>query len=143
MLRSVFLDKTRGEPVLISIVVALIIAKIKRLRLAPLLKAYPLYPFFFLELVFWFFTVNVFMENYNYNQYALYIQNAFIFVMILPIVVYKLYKPALVGSAFVLVGTGLNRLAMYVNGGKMPIYPTLTRYTGYFKPIIIEELLFH
>jgi len=100
--------------------------------LRPIIKAYALYPLLFLEIGFWVLQVTVFMHNYYFIQYASYVKSAYLYVMFIPIIVYKLYKPALCGSASVLVGTGLNKLVMSANGGKMPVYPTLSYYTGYY-----------
>lgn len=117
---------------LLSILLALGIAKFKRFRLKPVLTAYALYPFFFVELVYWVFQITVFAKNYTFLPYAEFLKTAYFLTLLVPILVYKLYAPALAGSASVLVGTGLNRLAMSANGGKMPVFPSLSLHTGYF-----------
>ncbi|MDD4699806.1 MAG: DUF5317 family protein [Oscillospiraceae bacterium] len=117
---------------LLTIITALLFAKIKHYNLRPLIKAYALYPLLLLEIGYWVLQATVFMHNYFFIQYASYVKSAYLYVMFIPIIVYKLYKPALYGSVSVLVGTVLNRLVMSVNGGKMPVYATLSRYTGYY-----------
>jgi len=128
----IFTPKFRGESVLFTIILALLVAKVKHYSLMPIIKAYALYPLFLLEIGYWGLQATIFMHNYYFAPYASYVKSAYLYVMFVPIIVYKLYKPALCGSAFVLVGTGLNKLVMGVNGGKMPAYATLSRYTGYY-----------
>lgn len=121
---------------LLSILLAFIIAKIKHYRLKPVLKSYALYPFFFVELIYWVLQVTVFTKNYTFIPYASYLKSAYLLSLLIPIFIYKLYTPALFGSASLLVGTGLNKLVMYANGGKMPVYPSLSIYTGYFSDTV-------
>lgn len=116
----------------VSIILALIIAKLKKYRLKYFIKAWSFYPFIMVELIYIFMQVLVFSQNYTFLKYAPYLKSAYLYTLIIPIFVYKLYKPAVIGSASILIGTGLNRLVMYVNGGKMPVYPTLSLYTGYY-----------
>jgi len=130
----------RGGQVTLTIILALIIAKIKHYSLKPILKAYALYPLFLLEIGFWGLQVTIFMHNYYFLQYASYVKSAYLYVMFVPIIVYKLYKPALFGSASVLVGTGLNKLVMNANGGKMPVFPTLSRFTGYYNETALTNV---
>jgi len=124
--------KFRGGQVTLTIILALIIAKIKHYSLKPILKAYALYPLLLLEIGYWVLQITVFMHNYYFIQYASYVKIAYLYVMFVPIIVYKLYKPALCGSASVLVGTGLNKLVMNANSGKMPVFATFSRFTGYY-----------
>lgn len=117
---------------LFTIIAALVFSKIRHYSLKPLLKAYALYPLFLLEIVYWFLQATIFMKNYYFLQYASYVKSAYLFVLFVPIIMYKLYKPALVGSGSILIGTFLNRLVMNANGGKMPVFPTLSLLTGYY-----------
>jgi hypothetical protein len=48
--------------------------------------------------------------------------------------VYSLYKPAIWGSASIVFGTVLNKFVIAQNGGKMPVYPSLSYLTGYLSP---------
>jgi hypothetical protein len=51
--------------------------------------------------------------------------------MLLPFFRYRLYKEGIIGAAFVFTGTFLNKIAMNLNGGKMPVFPSLSYITGY------------
>jgi hypothetical protein len=44
-----------------------------------------------------------------------------------------LYKPGICGSIFIITGTFLNKFVISQNGGKMPVFPSLSKITGYFK----------
>lgn len=107
-------------------------AKIRGYRIRPIFKAYALYPFALVELLYWSLQVMIFTGNYTFVPYSSYIKSAFLYALILPMLVYKLYKPGLVGAACILTGTALNRFVMHQNGGKMPVFPTLSKLTGYY-----------
>jgi hypothetical protein len=111
---------------------AFALAKLKGYRLKPVLKAYSLYPFIFIELLYLFFQLNIFFRNYFYIQYAPYLKSASLCTLIFPMLAYHLYKPGLFGSASIIFGTLLNKYVIYHNGGKMPVYATLSRLTGYY-----------
>lgn len=115
----------------------MIVAKIKKLKLSVLLKAYALFPFFCVEIVYWCFQISIFTGSYSTLAYSNYVKNAFLFLLIIPIIFYQLYKPALIGSGFIMVGTGLNELVIRANGGQMPVFPTLSRHIGYVNESII------
>jgi hypothetical protein len=117
-----------------TIVLAFIIAKIKHYKLAPLLRAWPMYPFVLLELVYLFFQFSVFNGNYQYVQYAGLLKHLQIFVFIIPIIAYKQYKQAMIGSAFIFAGSFLNNFVISQNGGKMPVFPSISYLTGYVSP---------
>ncbi len=123
---------------LLNILIAIIIAKIKAYKIKPLLKAYPLYPFYFVEIIYIALQVCIFFDNYAFVQYAKVINSIYMYTLIIPILVYQLYKPGLIGSAFILVGTFLNKFVMSMNGGKMPVYPSLSKLTGYFNEAAIQ-----
>lgn len=107
-------------------------AKIKGYRIQPVYRAYALYPFAVIELLYWILQIMIFSGNYTFVSYGPYIKSAFLFALIIPMMVYKLYKPGLVGAACMLTGTMLNRFVMQQNGGKMPVFPTLSKLTGYY-----------
>ncbi len=124
---------------IISILFAFILAKIKGYKLLLAFKTFSLYPLFLVEATYIFFQVNTFMGNYYFLQYAGYIKSAYMYVLILPILLYKLYVPAIAGSGLVFLGTILNKIVIFFNDGKMPIYPTLSKLTGYYKVGAIEK----
>jgi len=54
--------------------------------------------------------------------------------------VYKLYKPGIIGSILICCGTILNRFVMNQNGGKMPVYASISKLTGYYDPSAIQNV---
>ncbi len=119
--------------VLLFILVALLTAKIKRYQVLCIFKTYDLYPLFLVELVYIFFQINVFFDNYSYVQYASQIQMAYIVVLLVPIIRRKLYAPALIGSGMMALGSILNHIVIAANDGHMPVLPTLSRLTHYYR----------
>jgi hypothetical protein len=54
--------------------------------------------------------------------------------------VFQLYKPALVGSGSIVVGTLLNKFVISQNNGKMPVFPSFSYLTGYVKPYTFQAV---
>lgn len=121
------------------ILMAFLIAKIKKYSIMPIFKTYTLYPLFLVELIYIYFQINIFIGNYSFIQYSSILQTAYIAVLFLPIITYKLYPQALFGSAMMITGTLMNKLVIYMNDGKMPVFPTLSKLTGYFKPDSLSQ----
>ncbi len=125
---------------ILSVLIAFFIAKLKKYSLAPVFQSFVLYPLFAVEILYWFFQINTFMGNYDYIKFSSYLKNAYMLVLLIPILIYKLYGAALVSSGCVLIGTVLNKIAIKANDGKMPIYPTLSKLTGYYKADSLEDI---
>ncbi|MFA6948122.1 MAG: DUF5317 family protein [Eubacteriales bacterium] len=119
---------------LLFIVAALCVLLLKHYKVNMLPRLYALYPLFACEAVYIFFQINAIAGNLYFVRFASYLQTAFIAVLLLPVMLYKLYKPAVAGAALTVAGTLLNKLCIAANGGHMPVYPTLSRLTGYFRP---------
>jgi hypothetical protein len=116
----------------INILLATLCAKIKGYRLTPVIKAYALYPYAVVEVFYLFLQVNIFKGNYSYVQYSTIFKNVYFYTLIIPILVYKLYKPGFLGSFLIIIGTILNRFVISQNGGKMPVFASLSKITGYY-----------
>lgn len=116
----------------INILLAALCAKIKGYRITPVIKAYALYPYAVVEVFYLFLQVNIFKGNYSYVQYSTIFKNVYFYTLIIPILVYKLYKPGFLGSFLIIIGTILNRFVISQNGGKMPVFASLSKITGYY-----------
>lgn len=114
------------------LLVACLIAKIRRYRFAPIWRDFSLYPMFAVECAYWVLQGFAFAGDYRFVPYASYLQSAFLLSLVVPILRHRLYVRAIVGTGLTLIGTVMNRLVIAANGGKMPVYPTLSRLTGYF-----------
>ncbi|NLK38725.1 MAG: DUF5317 domain-containing protein [Clostridiales bacterium] len=126
---------------IIWIAIALIVAKIKGYKIKSAFTAHVLYPIYIVELVYCFFQFNAFFGNYAFvkDPYPSILQKLALLALLPPILYYKLYKPAIVGSFLTILGTALNRIVISANGGFMPVYPTLSKITGYYKEGMLEQ----
>ncbi len=124
-----------------TVLAALIAAKIRHYKLKYLFMSWTFYPIIALEIILFFFQTNTFLSNYFYViHFDRYFKTIYILAYLVPILYFKLYKQSLIGSASVLVGTLLNRFVMAQNGGKMPVFPTLSYLTGYLKPYTFDQV---
>ena len=124
----------------LDLILAVAYAKIKGYRIKPALKSYFLYPFAVVELLSVFLQICIFMKNYTFVQYTGIIQNIYLYTLIIPIFAYRLYKPGITGSALILAGTFLNRFVMSQNAGKMPVYVSLSKMTGYVDEAALQSV---
>ncbi len=114
-----------------TIIAALVFAKIKGYKLKPFFKSWTIYPILVFEVIYLLFQINVFMGNYEVINFAPWFKAIYMYLFLIPIFWYREYIPALIGSVFVFIGTLLNHLVMNANGGKMPVYPSVSYKTGY------------
>lgn len=122
---------------ILFMLLALAWAKIRGYKIKPVLKAYALYPYLTVELLYLFLQVNILLHNYSFIQYTAYLKSLYLYALILPMLYYKLYKPGLVGSGLIIIGTALNKFVMAANGGKMPVFASLSKLTGYYSETAI------
>lgn len=116
-----------------TIIISFIICKIKGFKLKPLFKSWTIYPVIFMELVCLVVQINIFMENYEVINYVGLLKTFYLCSYIPLIFKYKQYISAIVGSIFVVVGGILNDIAITANNGYMPVFPSLSYFTGYAK----------
>ena len=118
---------------LIFVLIPLVIALIKGYRIRPVFRVPDLYPFFFTCVVHGFFVVNAWLGNHEFVKYAGPLQYIMILTLILPVVRRHIFGPTMVGVGFTLIGTLMNRIVINANNGKMPVYPTISKWIGYYK----------
>jgi len=116
-----------------TILLALIVGKIKGYKLKPLLKECVIYPILAFELIYIFLQMTIFMGNYALIKYAGILKVIYLCSYLLLIIKYSLYKSAYLGSACIFIGSILNKVAIRANYGKMPVFPTVSYVTGYVK----------
>lgn len=125
---------------IVYILLAFIWSKIKGYKIMPVFKACSLYPCVIVEFLYLFLQVNIFIHNYIFVQYTPYIKSIYLYALIIPMLVYKLYKPGLFGSALIIIGTLLNKFVIIKNGGKMPVYASLSKITGCYSESAIRSV---
>lgn len=118
---------------LIFILVPLALAYAKGYRIRPLLRVVDLYPFFLVCAVHGFFVVNAWLGNHAFVKFATLLQHCMTLTLLLPVVRRRIVTPTLIGAGCTVVGTLMNKLVIAANGGKMPVYPTLSKWIGYYK----------
>ena len=116
-----------------TFIASFLLGKIKHYKIHFLFFSWTFYPVLLTQCVLIFFQITVFFNNYFFIKYASALKTAIILSFLFPIIVYKLYKPALVGSGSIIVGTLLNKFVIGQNGGKMPVFPSFSYITGYVK----------
>lgn len=119
---------------LLFVIIAALAAKAKKYTVSKALKSYTLFPLYATELIYAVFQIFAFCGDYRFIQYAYLLQWLYFASLIFPILKWKLYIPAVTGAGLTIAGTILNKAVMAANGGKMPVFPSLSLITGYFKP---------
>ncbi|MFL0267666.1 DUF5317 family protein [Candidatus Clostridium radicumherbarum] len=117
-----------------TILAAMLVAKLKGYKLKPLFKSWEIYPILVFAFIYVFLNTEVFLGKYDFIKYAGILERVYFCTFFLLIIKYKQYVNAIIGSASVIIGTVLNKLAISANNGKMPVYPNLSYITGYIKP---------
>lgn len=120
-------------------ILALFIAKINHYSIKPLLRCLWIYPIVLLEVIHIGFQITVFNGDYFYTQFAPQLKALSLYALILPMLRYHLYTPGFIGSLCIFIGTALNKLVILANGGKMPVFPTLSYATGLVRPDSFEQ----
>lgn len=117
-----------------TILLAMIILKIKGYKLKPMFRSWVFYPMMIFTLFYIFIQISIFCGYYGFIKYSALLEKAYLLTFLFIIFKYELYGSAIIGSIAVFIGTIMNKLAMSANGGKMPVFPTLSYITGYVKP---------
>ena len=90
-------------------------------------------PLWMVEVVFWIAQICAWCGVYSLVRWASVLQTAYLLALLPPVLRFRLYKEACEGAVMTLAGSALNRCVMQANGGKMPVWPTLSRWTGYYR----------
>lgn len=116
-----------------TVIISLIFCKIKKMKIKPLFKAWAFYPIILMEIICLIVQANIFAENYNVINYVKILKTLYLCSYLPLIFMYRQYVSAVVGSIFVIIGGILNDIAISVNNGYMPVFPSLSYLTGYMK----------
>lgn len=122
------------------IILALLAARLKGHKLKPLFTDWPIYLVLSFTAIYLVFQAGVFSGNYSLVQYADIFKILYLSSFIAMIIKYGLYKQAIIGSTFVILGGVLNDIAIRANNGKMPVFPTLSYWTGYVSPEVFSRV---
>lgn len=117
-----------------TILFALIYSKYKRYNIKPLFQRKEIYYVLAIEVIYICLQITLFAGNYSAIKYAGILKSIYLCTYLGLILKHQLYKEAIIGSGFILLGSMCNDLAMSANGGKMPVFPSLSYLTSYAKP---------
>lgn len=123
---------------ILFIIAACLVAKIRGNRVLPALRERCFVPLWLVEIAFWIAQACAWCGNYSFIRWASVLQTAYLLALLPPIFRLRLYAEACIGSAMTVAGTCLNRWVISANGGRMPVWPTLSRLTGYYRDGAIE-----
>lgn len=115
----------------IEIAAVCLIAKLRRLRLGYLWRTWTFYPILLAQCVLIASQVTIFLRIYTLVPLSSYLEMAVILSFLFAMLQFRLYRPAVLGSAAIVAGTVLNKIAIAQNGGHMPVFPSLSYLTGY------------
>ena len=116
-----------------TILLAMLMAKIMGYKIKPLFMSWEIYPLIIFVLFYVYLNGEIFLGNYSFVKYASILEKVYFLTYLVLIIKYKQYSSALIGSTFIFIGTILNKIAIGANGGKMPVFPSFSILTGYFK----------
>ncbi len=122
----------------IELFIVCLIAKLKGYKLKYLFRSWTFYPVLITQSILIMFQISIFCGTFYFVRFKPIVEPAIILAFAFSIFAYKLYKPAIIGAAFVVFGTLLNKFVIAQNAGQMPVYPTLSYITGYVAPEMFE-----
>lgn len=114
-----------------SILLALIYSKYKKYKIKSLFEQKEIYYVLAIEVIYIGIQIALFQQQYEWLKYAHVFKSIYLCTYLGLIFRHELYKEAFIGSGFVLLGGICNDIAIAANGGKMPVFPSLTYLTGY------------
>ena len=117
-----------------TILIAIIIAKLKRYDIKLLFKNWTIYPIIIFEFIYFIGQTMIFKGNYEVVGLLQSLKSIYLMMYLILIFKYEIYLEAIIGAGCVILGGILNDIAIRSNGGFMPVFPSLSYITGYAKP---------
>jgi hypothetical protein len=114
-----------------TIVLAILVSKLKKNKISPIFKSWTIYPLMLMCLLYLILEIMIFKGIYFEIQFTTIFKTLLFLSVFILVIKYKLYASSAIGSLFLLAGSFLNFLAMSANNGKMPVFITLSKLTGY------------
>lgn len=114
-----------------TIMLSIIWAKIRGYNIKKVLRCYSLYPVIIFEVIHLVLQFQIVNSNYSNIALARSYKIVYMYLFLIPIFKYRLYIQGFIGSLFIFIGTFLNNLVIHFNSGRMPVFPTISYYTGY------------
>ena len=118
---------------LIFILIPLALALSRGYRIRPLFCVADLYPFLLTCAIPGLFIINAWLGNHTFVKFSELLQHGMTLSLLLPVVRRRIFTPTLVGAGMTVGGTLMNRIVIQANNGRMPVYPTVSKWIGYYK----------
>lgn len=117
------------EPLLLAFIIALIM----KLDIKKVFRRWEFYPLLAMTLVYIVFQVTIFMDNYYFIRFTPHLKTGYLVSLAIIIFRNGLYNSYMLAAAAVVYigGSLMNRFVVSANGGKMPVFPSLSLTTGY------------
>ena len=117
-----------------TILLTFFLAKLKGYKIRPIFKSWTIYPVLTFVLIYIILEIMLFNGNYRFIKYSSTFHYLYFLSFLILVIKYKLNISAIVGSIFIFMGTALNNIVIKANNDKMPVFPSLSYWTGYAKP---------
>ncbi|PYG84228.1 hypothetical protein LY28_03752 [Ruminiclostridium sufflavum DSM 19573] len=114
-----------------TVILAIIFAKIKDTEIKKILRHWEFYPVFACAIIYIFLQIDIFAGNYTVLPYSSIYKTVYSAAIFFLIYRFRIYKQGGIGIGLMFAGLVLNKLVMYFNNWKMPVFPTLSLKTGY------------
>lgn len=114
-----------------TVILAIVFARLKGTEIKEILKHWEFYPVFMGALIYVFLQIGMFKGDYSLLPYASIYKALYSAAIFFLIYRFKIYKQGFIGMGLMFIGMGLNKIVMYFNDWKMPVFPTLSLKTGY------------
>jgi hypothetical protein len=124
----------------VEILIVCLLARLRRYKLKYLFASWTFYPVLFVQLMLVVFQFSLFLKTDYFIRFVPVTEPTVILSFALALFAFQLYKPAIFGSVSIVFGTALNKFVIAQNGGKMPVFPTLSYLTGYLTPETFNSL---
>jgi len=124
----------------VEILIVCLFAKVRHYKLKYLFQSWTFYPVLAVQLMLVVFQFSLFFNTYYFTKFISITEPAAILSFVFAMFVFRLYKPAMFGSASIVAGTLLNKFVIAQNGGKMPVFPSLSYLTGYITPEMLGSV---
>lgn len=125
---------------IIEIFLVCLLAKVRHYKLKYLFYSWTFYPVLIVQCLLVVFQFSIFFDTYYFVRFVPIVEPAIILSFFFALFVYRLYQPAILGSVSVVFGTLLNKFVIAQNGGKMPVFPSLSYLTGYLAPDMLGSM---
>ncbi|MCI6276704.1 MAG: DUF5317 domain-containing protein [Clostridium sp.] len=121
-----------------TILLAILVAKIKGYKIRQVFKSWTIYPLLLLEFITAIGQVMIFNGNYDFIKIVGPLKVVYLSAYLFLILKYEIYGSAICGSISMIFGGILNNIAIKANRGFMPVFPSLSYSTGYFKEGVFD-----